>query len=751
MSSCAFPPLEVSTQEANVHRLIEYIRDDFGEAHLYLASHAAFPLTLTPDLLYCIWANFQRDINGQFINIPWIAVADLLFCGLWKEVGAEMYEMDTVTRDILLNRLTETENLGQQRINELSQFLLTYVQPLFESDNPDERDLAQTQAWTARAYTQTPQVAREMTETLTNAYLQQDTYDVLRLYTLIESLEQPLSEFEDLLIYACGMMNFVRGRSEEAKSEFEQLKKKGNRYKIAGGEILIPETTETVKPKSQKIWLNLSILAIMSTGGLYFRPSLLFPNAPSTPDNSSVSTVSLLNSDNKIDERTPPQTTPPVPNNELAPEPQATPVVNESPSSPITSSVGSENDLPTPVPSNEPNIGLEIQATPVVNESPSSPITSSVGSENDLPTPVPSNEPNIGLEIQATPVVNESPSSPITPTRQPIILANDLSAGLLVADSKNQLNYGTKNYRKVQNAIRSLRKGSSDNLQEAAMLAGIELSVLMQLAKWGQNRPGSFDPRFITRRKIQATPVVNESPSSPITSSVGSENDLPTPVPSNEPNIGLEIQATPVVNESPSSPITPTRQPIILANDLSVGLVVADNKNVLNYGTKNYRKVQSAIRSLRKGSSDNLQEAAMLAGIELSVLMQLAKWGQNRPGSFDPRFITRRKIQATPVVNESPSSPITPTRQPIILANDLSVGLVVADNKNVLNYGTKNYRKVQNAIHSLRKGSSDNLQEAAMLAGIELSVLMQLAKWGQDRPGSFDPQFVDAWVQSEEN
>ncbi len=93
-------------------------------------------------------------------------------------------------------------------------------------------------------------------------------------------------------------------------------------------------------------------------------------------------------------------------------------------------------------------------------------------------------------------------SQPTVPPqgKTPITLANDLSAGLLVADNKNQLNYGTKNYRKVQTAIRSLRKGSSDNLREAAMLAGIELSVLMQLAKWGQDRPGSFDPRFLTRR-----------------------------------------------------------------------------------------------------------------------------------------------------------------------------------------------------------------------------------------------------------
>lgn len=38
-------------REVTQHR-IETFGKRFGEAHLYLAYHAAFPLTLTPDLLY---------------------------------------------------------------------------------------------------------------------------------------------------------------------------------------------------------------------------------------------------------------------------------------------------------------------------------------------------------------------------------------------------------------------------------------------------------------------------------------------------------------------------------------------------------------------------------------------------------------------------------------------------------------------------------------------------------------------------
>ncbi len=67
-----------------------------------MAYHAALPLALTPDLLYRIWANFRRDIQDEFIDIPWIAVSDLILSSLCDEVGHELYEMDATVRQELL-------------------------------------------------------------------------------------------------------------------------------------------------------------------------------------------------------------------------------------------------------------------------------------------------------------------------------------------------------------------------------------------------------------------------------------------------------------------------------------------------------------------------------------------------------------------------------------------------------------------------------------------------------------------------
>ncbi|MEH2070788.1 MAG: glycoside hydrolase family 25 protein [Nostoc sp.] len=202
---------KISPQVAN--RRIESFSKRFTKAHLYLAYHAAFPLALTPNLLYRVWANFQRDIHAEVLDIPWIAVADLLLSSLCDEVGHELYEMDLSIRNVLLKRLQEDEKFGQQRIHELSNFLVDYVQQQLQSDDPDVRDFAQAQYWTAIAYTKPSDAARELTATLKKAY-HTDRADLIRLASLVETLAEPLAEFEPLLVDARKMRSFASSNQE---------------------------------------------------------------------------------------------------------------------------------------------------------------------------------------------------------------------------------------------------------------------------------------------------------------------------------------------------------------------------------------------------------------------------------------------------------------------------------------------------------------------------------------------------------
>ncbi|NEP57079.1 MAG: hypothetical protein F6K31_08645 [Symploca sp. SIO2G7] len=183
---------------------IEGFTKQFGEAHRNLALHAAFPLALTPDLLYQIWANFVPEA-------PWIAVAHVLLSRLCREVGYEMYEMEISDRNLLLRELKE--EFGQQRLDELAEFLLDYVAQRLTEDDPDIRDLREAQEWTALAYTKPDELARKLAEALKKLVKQEDKTEIFRLASLVETFAEPLIEegFEPLLIYSRGIKNSVRG------------------------------------------------------------------------------------------------------------------------------------------------------------------------------------------------------------------------------------------------------------------------------------------------------------------------------------------------------------------------------------------------------------------------------------------------------------------------------------------------------------------------------------------------------------
>lgn len=123
------------------------------------------------------------------------------------------------------------------------------------------------------------------------------------------------------------------------------------------------------------------------------------------------------------------------------------------------------------------------------------------------------------------------------------------------------------------------------------------------------------------------------------------------------------------------------------------------------------------------------------------------QWSDQELAKATPKdFITLDRLKAAQTKRtEAPMiapQATTPIKEHTTLANDLSVGLIVADQKGELRYGTKNYKKVQTAILSLRKGSSQTLEEAAQLSGIDEKTLQWLARYGRDRPGSFEPVAV---------
>jgi hypothetical protein len=241
-------------------RRIESYRKRFGDSHIYLACYAALPLALTPDLLYRLWANFQRDIRGELLEIPWIAVSDLLLSNLCEEVGEELYEMEDGVREVLLKQLRSLPQMGEARLKAVAEFVLAYVEPQLNDPDLDVRDLAEMQQWRSLAYVEPESAARSIALRLSQLD-HEDKSEWLRMARLVEPLGEPLMKFGPLVDYTRGMAAFVRGRMAETQKHLKKALGVNRELEVAGVRLPLPKKIlsalqpdiQTVVPK-QSFW-----------------------------------------------------------------------------------------------------------------------------------------------------------------------------------------------------------------------------------------------------------------------------------------------------------------------------------------------------------------------------------------------------------------------------------------------------------------------------------------------------------------
>ncbi|QSV52871.1 MAG: SUMF1/EgtB/PvdO family nonheme iron enzyme [Dolichospermum sp. UKL201] len=177
-----------------------------GNSHLKFASYAAFPLVLTPDLLYCLYRKFFYQTS----DLLWYVVADLLLSDLCQQVDFELYEMEREVRNELLKRFPESNR--KQILKELSDFLIQYISRQVSNQNQNN-DLNQVQQWAALSYVEKgSQAAKELARKLQQAYLSNNKGELVRLSSVIETLAEPLKEnYQPLLKIAQGYRAVVRG------------------------------------------------------------------------------------------------------------------------------------------------------------------------------------------------------------------------------------------------------------------------------------------------------------------------------------------------------------------------------------------------------------------------------------------------------------------------------------------------------------------------------------------------------------
>ncbi len=188
---------------ANVHnredlttRRIRVFQGRYGKEALDLACHAAFPLTLTSDLLYCLRENFVPEYR-------WYRVPDVLLSGLCEPAGYDLYEMEGKTRDRLLRLLCE--KFKEQRLKELANFMSQYITNRLQGEENNRAFVfGEFPQWTALAYlsSDAQEAIAAIKQELQKLTASTDSKQRIRWAALVESYADLLSEknFQPLLL-----------------------------------------------------------------------------------------------------------------------------------------------------------------------------------------------------------------------------------------------------------------------------------------------------------------------------------------------------------------------------------------------------------------------------------------------------------------------------------------------------------------------------------------------------------------------
>jgi formylglycine-generating enzyme required for sulfatase activity/uncharacterized protein with von Willebrand factor type A (vWA) domain len=153
-----------------------------------LAKRAAFPLSLSPNLLY--YLRQHQDKNNQ---APWYAIADILLSSLVRKIDRELYEMSPDIRKLLLKKLTPEE------LKSLAYQLQTYIQEQI-GDRCSKSVYWQNQQWLALAYLKPSQAVNEIKQLLAEAIKNNNRVRLVRLTALLENISAALADYEPLLL-----------------------------------------------------------------------------------------------------------------------------------------------------------------------------------------------------------------------------------------------------------------------------------------------------------------------------------------------------------------------------------------------------------------------------------------------------------------------------------------------------------------------------------------------------------------------
>jgi formylglycine-generating enzyme required for sulfatase activity len=182
------------TQEV-AERQIEAFREQYGDGILEVACYAAFPLTLTAELVYCLRQEFCE-------GAPWYGAAVVLSSDLCPAVGPGLYVMPVAVRNLLLKRLIDRH--GEAGLYELADFMGEYIRYRLQGSRLDStvRSHGERPQWIALGMLRPDDVTRIIEEQLAERLRGADLTrrDLLRLVGMVRSVGDLLGGFEAITL-----------------------------------------------------------------------------------------------------------------------------------------------------------------------------------------------------------------------------------------------------------------------------------------------------------------------------------------------------------------------------------------------------------------------------------------------------------------------------------------------------------------------------------------------------------------------
>ncbi len=264
-------------EKERARQMVERFVRRFEESYRLLAYHAALPLVLTPELVNYLRVQFLRGDN-----VPWVAEVDLLLSDLCRQVGYELYAMDTAVRAYLLEQMEQEESLGKRRMQEVAKSLIGYVKYLAQTNPYISPQELQAQQWAAMVYLDTHRetAVSEIVQAFQNAASQAtgigqslvNRAELARLARITQELTPQLRAYDNLVRYAELVGQVLTNPSQV---EQEALRRS---YPVSGVELSVPpelvpggKLPESPVPPLRVFEFETATMRVEENRGFFFR------------------------------------------------------------------------------------------------------------------------------------------------------------------------------------------------------------------------------------------------------------------------------------------------------------------------------------------------------------------------------------------------------------------------------------------------------------------------------------------------